>query len=98
MPAIPPPTTSVSAWIGTRSGSNSSFSTTLRTPPANIPLAFAVAATLSVCTHETCSRLDTNYISGMAKKDDEFIVILDIDRVFSDDAEEASSGEEEANS
>ncbi len=31
------------------------------------------------------TRLDTEFIKGMGKKNDEFIIILDIDRVFSSD-------------
>ena len=31
------------------------------------------------------ARLDTKFIKGMGKKDDEFIIILDIDKVFSAD-------------
>ncbi len=31
------------------------------------------------------TRLSTEFISGMGKRDDEFIIILDIDRVFSSD-------------
>lgn len=31
------------------------------------------------------TRLDTDFIRGMGKKDEEFIIILDIDRVFSSD-------------
>ena len=31
------------------------------------------------------TRLDTKFIKGMGKRDDEFIIILDIDKVFSAD-------------
>ena len=31
------------------------------------------------------TRLDTDFIKGMGKRDDEFIIILDIDRIFSMD-------------
>ncbi len=31
------------------------------------------------------TRLNTDFIHGMGKRDDEFIIILDIDRVFSDE-------------
>lgn len=42
------------------------------------------------------SRLNTDYIKGMGKLDGRFIMILDIDRVFSDDELETVKGKEAA--
>jgi len=41
------------------------------------------------------TRLDTEFIKGMGKKDEEFIIILDIDEVFSSDSLITSMSDEE---
>ena len=67
MPAMPPPTTSVAGWIGTVSGSSGSWCRTRSTPPEIMALALAVAAALSVCTQETCSRMETiSHMKGLS--------------------------------
>ncbi len=58
MPAMPPPTTRVWASMGTRIASRGSFFSTRSTVPLTMALALAVAATLSVCTQATCSRME----------------------------------------
>lgn len=38
---------------------------------------------ISQVSYEVCTHLNTNFIKGMAKRDDEFVIILDIDKIFS---------------
>ena len=57
---MPPPTTNVFGLIGTLISSSATFSITLDTAPDTTAFAFAVAPALSVCTHETCSRIEAN--------------------------------------
>jgi purine-binding chemotaxis protein CheW len=42
------------------------------------------------------TKLDTEFIAGMGRQDDRFIIILDIDRVFSHDEIGAVQGAREA--
>ena len=57
MPAMPPPTTSTSEFIGTMMGSRGTWKATRLMAARTMCLAFSVASTGSSVTHESCSRM-----------------------------------------
>ena len=59
MPAMPPPTTSTESLTCTRRVSSGLWCRTRRTAPRISASAFSVAARLSVCTQDACSRMLT---------------------------------------